>query len=125
MVLASKLKKGKGKFNNGNKKKDLSKVKCFTCDEFGHYASKCPQRKKGGNEKKKETAMVASSTAKQDDFTRKFEEFSPISHFSKGTIGEGAWFIESGASKHTTRSHLMLVFLASDKCSSLGLCLRD
>jgi hypothetical protein len=29
------------------KKKDLSKVKCFACHTLGHYASQCPQRKKG------------------------------------------------------------------------------
>ena len=38
MALASKLKKGKGKFDNG-KKKDPNKAKCFTCGKFGHYAS--------------------------------------------------------------------------------------
>jgi len=42
-------KKAQGKIeysqNGGNKKKDLSKVKCFHCHESGHYATKCPNTK--------------------------------------------------------------------------------
>jgi hypothetical protein len=33
------------------KKKDVSKVKCFACHKFGHYAGQCPHRKKGGGMK--------------------------------------------------------------------------
>jgi hypothetical protein len=55
--LACKGGKGKGKKDSGGAessskghgqpKKDLSKVKCVQCHQFGHYATKCPQRKKG------------------------------------------------------------------------------
>ena len=58
---------GKGK----RKKKDMSKVKCFACHKIGHYASQCPNKKKG-----KKDAEV-STLAKVDDFAEKFEkEFS-------------------------------------------------
>ena len=63
VVLISKMK--------GKAKKDLSKVKCFTCGENGHYAIKCLHQKKGDNEKKKEMVMVATSTVEKDDFTRR------------------------------------------------------
>ena len=53
MALTS---KGKKKFKKGpekggakkqeGKKKDLSTVKCFSCQKFGHYAGRCPQKKK-------------------------------------------------------------------------------
>ena len=48
-ALVGKGKKGKGnksqtkpKSNQGGKEKYLSKIKCFNCHEFGHYAMKCP-----------------------------------------------------------------------------------
>jgi hypothetical protein len=33
-----------------DKKKDMRKVKCFSCHKFGHYARQCLNKKKGGNE---------------------------------------------------------------------------
>jgi hypothetical protein len=58
LTLVSQTRKGKGKGSNkkGNsegatsqsgKKKDLSKVKCFACHKSGNYASQCPRRRKG------------------------------------------------------------------------------
>ena len=52
--MAGKTKKGKGKksqskadLSQGGKKKDLSRMKCFHCHDFRHYATKCPQKKVG------------------------------------------------------------------------------
>lgn len=51
--LAGKGKKSKGiktrgktesSQNGGKEKKDLSKIKCFDCHEFGHYATNCPNK---------------------------------------------------------------------------------
>ena len=38
-------KKGGAKQQDGQKK-DLSTVKCFSCQNFGHYAGKFPQKKR-------------------------------------------------------------------------------
>jgi len=38
-----------------HKKKDISEIQCFNCDEFGHYASQCPHEKR----KRKQHASVA------------------------------------------------------------------
>jgi hypothetical protein len=58
LALIGQTKKGKGKGHDKGKgkskdstsqtgKKDLSKIKCFKCQKKGHYASQCPDKKKG------------------------------------------------------------------------------
>jgi hypothetical protein len=59
-AFAANARKGKGKFQKKNtgpsrKKKDLSKIQCYICDEFGHYARDCPQRKR----KERQHASIA------------------------------------------------------------------
>lgn len=36
---------GQGSKGGEKKKKDLSKIKCFRCGEFGHYNTRCPYKK--------------------------------------------------------------------------------
>jgi hypothetical protein len=97
--------KGNGSWKNTARKaspeqgknKDLSKVKCYACHKQGHYASHCPERKKGGN--KMQLDVVASARAQEDEFAKKFEQtkFLLVSQTSLGTISVGAWLIDSGA----------------------------
>ena len=43
------LNSGKMHANNGQRyPRDLSKVKCFRCQEFGHFSNKCPNEAKIG-----------------------------------------------------------------------------
>lgn len=58
----------------GNERKDLSKLKFYTCGEYGHYVRKCLRKKKGDNDKKKEIVGVATSSSEMDDFSRRLEE---------------------------------------------------
>ena len=51
MSLAEKRKKKKSKKGSkgetkqhDGKKKDMSKVKCFACQKFGHYVEQCPNK---------------------------------------------------------------------------------
>jgi hypothetical protein len=46
-------------------KKDLSKIKCFICHKHSHYASQCPDKKKGKG--KQQQKQVATSAKTQDE----------------------------------------------------------
>ena len=48
------------------KKKDLSKIKCFRCGEMGHYTTQCPLKKKDKEEKEDQQAGAAKIEARRD-----------------------------------------------------------
>ncbi len=63
-----------GKNLVGEKKRDMSKVRCFTCNKFRHYVVICPHGKKN---KMKKSQTVASE--KVEYFSTQFErEFSLV-----------------------------------------------
>ena len=65
--------KGPSQGHGEKKKKDLSKVKCFRCGEFGHYNTQCPLRKKDKQEKHDQAAASTQidklSSRLEDDFS--------------------------------------------------------
>jgi hypothetical protein len=121
LALDSRANKGKGKGSKGNsegensqssKKKDFSKIKCFAFQKSGHYPSQCPKKKNGqGN-----LQYVATSAENQlDEFAAKFEkEFTLASCISTRTITKGAWFLDSDASHHITKSRELFCILKED-----------
>ena len=96
-ALMGKGKKGKGKKfqpkpdSNHGSKKDLSKAKCFHCHEFGHYATRCPQKKSS-----KKTAAVGEALASQFEL-----DFTLIACMAS-TVMSTVWYLDSGASFHMT-----------------------
>lgn len=106
----------------GREKDDKKIFKCWTCDKFGHYTSKCPKREKtykgkfkprrdrnylhaneveefyerGQSESDDELRFVA---IKEDDFDKETqEERALVSQVEK----KSDWIIESGCSHHMT-----------------------
>ena len=96
------------KDNSGRLNKDLYKLRCYTCDERGHFARNCPMKKK--NYKRRHHAH----TAKDDDPPKKRvkqenedsssdEEYVLISALTRTiTHGSKDWLIDSGVSKNMT-----------------------
>ena len=85
------LKEGDKKKKGGEQQRDMSKVKCFACHKFGHYAVQCP------NKKKKQVA----GSADLEEFSSKLErEFCLIACLSSCAGSSRVWYIDSGASTH-------------------------
>jgi hypothetical protein len=75
------------------------------------------QSKKKG---KKETHVATSTSTKIDDFAKKFEkEFSLVACLSgsgSATFGDiGAWFVDSGSSRHMTGMRSMFLRCFRDR----------
>jgi len=104
VVLAEndKAKKGSSKgYKEKEKKKDLSKIKCFIYRYSGHYVSQCPNWKKE-DKKKKGKSQTKTSTNIENISSRLDDEFAVIACLSSSTA-TGVWYIDSGASCHMTR----------------------
>ena len=103
--------KGKHSHQN-NPRRDLSSIRCFTCDEKGNISRICP-RNKGGSQKKKNYKRRHHAHAAEDDEPSKKrvkqesedsssdEEYVLISALT-GTVTHGIkdWLIDSEDSKH-------------------------
>ena len=119
--------KGNKKFKKGPKKggakqpdgqKDLSTVKCFSCQKLGHYAGKFPQKKKKKKKKKlrqrlrslqldlrefslctghvdRERASIITSA--DIDIER---EYTLLTGHSFSASTTSTWYIDNGASSH-------------------------
>jgi hypothetical protein len=93
-ALSSQINKRKGM-------KYLIEVSFYTCNEFGNYVIQSLNKKKGG--KGKQVEMDAPTMSGEEELAKKFEdEFILLSHLLESTICEGAWFLDSGATRNMT-----------------------
>ena len=113
------LKKGKHPHQNqkDNPRKysrDLSNVKCYTCDEKGHFARDCPRNRGSSHKKKNNKRRNYAHTAEDDEPPKKRtrgdseDSSSDKEHVFilalTGAISHGSndCLVDSGASKHMT-----------------------
>jgi hypothetical protein len=112
--LAAKSKK------KGNFGRDLSKVRCYCCNQLGHLASQCPEKKK---KRKEQEGPETTATTAMEDFSSKFDkEFSLVTLVSSvgsgGFGGDIRWIVDSGASCHMTgiwRAFLIITETSHDR----------
>ena len=94
MTKKAKGKNSYSKFETGKegKKRDMSKVKCFHCHDYGNYATNCPQNR--NNNKKAPGAAIGEALASQFEL-----DFSLIACMSSTVMGY-MWYMDSGVSFH-------------------------
>lgn len=73
----------KSRKRNGNKDKNMTKVKCYRCGKHGHKKPDCPEGRKADDSTSKTKDVVSLSSSSAGD------SFNPTE-----------WYIDSGASSH-------------------------
>jgi hypothetical protein len=95
VALAAKNKK------KGSSGRDLSKVRCYCCNQLGHLASHCPERKESEGP---ETTAITTMENFVSKFDREFSLVTLVSSVDSGGFrGDVRWIVDSGASSHMTR----------------------
>ena len=107
--------KGKNFHHKDNIRKDLSKLRCYACDERGHFEKECPRNKNNPHKKKGNKRRLHAHAAEDDEPSQKRtryeseysssdEEYVLISALTGNIIhGSNHWLIDSGASKQMIR----------------------
>lgn len=96
---------------SSKKKRDISEVQCFRCDQYGHYAMKCLDRIK------QHASMVEVNKGSDSE---RLVFYSTLS--SQVTSSSNTWVIDSGASRHITgfREHLDTLVENSNEEVTIG-----
>jgi hypothetical protein len=88
----------------------MSKIKCYICHKNGHFASQCPQRRKG-----KSRTVAATVEAQLSELPSKFEnDVSFVSCLSTSTTPGSAWYLDSGASRQMTEAKELFNWLSKE-----------
>lgn len=101
----------KGNRNDYNpRRKDKSKIKCFTCEKFGHYASKCPNKKQDEEVNLIQTdededpvlMMAISHEDKSGKVSLKENSDVNLLASEESHVESEVWYLDNGASNHMT-----------------------
>ncbi|XP_076904948.1 uncharacterized protein LOC143560552 [Bidens hawaiensis] len=97
-----------GGSNEGDKrkgKKDYSEVQCFRCDEFGHFVSRCPERRKEreahlAEVKEKDPSIYMVQYVPEKVYLN--EQKVIPKDYKGGSDEQDLWYLDNGASNHMT-----------------------
>ncbi|WJX17845.1 hypothetical protein P8452_07710 [Trifolium repens] len=93
---------GGGKQKDKSKKKDKSKIQCYNCDKYGHYANECKNPKKKKGQDNEEEAKVAHDSSGSED------ETSFMVTIADEAADSMVWYFDSGCSNHMTGNRSIL-----------------
>ena len=115
LTVHSKKERRKHHYSKGKSshpKRDLSRLRCYTCDEIGHFAKDCPKSKNQYHKKKSNKRRHHVHAIEDDEPSKKRSRYESEDSSSEyeyvlisaltGNITHGSddWLIDSGASKH-------------------------
>ncbi|XP_076915435.1 uncharacterized protein LOC143574781 [Bidens hawaiensis] len=97
-----------GGSNEGDKqkgKKNYSEVQCFRCDEFGHFVSRCPLRRKErqahlAEAKEKDPSLYMVQCVQEKVYLN--EQNVIPKDYEGGSNEQDLWYLDNGESNHMT-----------------------
>ncbi|XP_076884845.1 uncharacterized protein LOC143534160 [Bidens hawaiensis] len=97
-----------GGSNEGDKrkgKKDYSEVQCFRCDEFGHFVSRCPLRRRErqahmAEAKEKDPSLYIVQCVQEKVYLN--EQKVIPKDYESGSNEQDLWYLDNAASNHMT-----------------------
>jgi hypothetical protein len=107
----------------GAAKRDKGHIQCFNCKNYGHYANRCPEKKKGeeahhARAEKVELALLLAITEEPESFEHTLTDLNQRPggqgtvilkedrvilelHLTCGGVNTGnVWYLDNGASNH-------------------------
>ena len=82
---------GKGQ---SKQKRELSKIQCFRCDQYGHYALNCPDRSK------LQASFAKTDKSIEGQHSKKYAFYPTLS--SQISTKSNTWVVDNGTSRHIT-----------------------